>query len=394
MVPGSPPIQASAPAPSSTAPVGATSPPAPGGVAWQPLTDFPTSGAFEVTSVAAIGDGFIAVGYGAMPGEGFFGRHQGFVWRSADGRAWTAEADPAFQFVTPEEVVVLGDSVFVFGTIAMCDALFSDECFEPPDAGWAVWRSTAGGAWERQPQLPQMQFGSVDGVAVAGTSLIAFGTTGDEAQAIVWTSADGATWTATTDLGDISRVTAAAGTSNGLVLFGDRLLDEIENSVLVAAKSADGVSFEPAVAPRLIGASIRSAVAGASGLVAVGDREDEDLEISAVSLESADGSTWSETAARDGSFANSGASFVHSVPSGYVAVGFVATEGAFGSSTGTSWLSADGQRWQALAPFGTEFTGLDASASAGSGIVAFTITSEELDDATVTSTIGAWFLPI
>ena len=364
-----------------------------GGTVWQQITDFPASTAFEVTSAAAVGDGFVAVGYGAMPGEGYFGRHQGFVWRSADGRAWTPENDPAFQFVTPEEVVALGDSVYVFGTIAECDQLFSDECVEPPGSGWAVWRSTQGGAWERLPQEPQMQFGSVDGVAVTDTSLVAYGSTGDEAQAVVWTSADGATWTATTQLGGMTQVTAVAGVPSGLILFGDRFSDEIENIELVAATAVDGTTFNPAGVPRLVGTSVRSITAGVGGLVAVGDREADDLRLTAVALQSADGSTWTEAAAPDGSFTNSGASFVHAVPDGYVAVGFVPTDGAFGLSTGMSWLSADGLRWQSLAPFGGEFTGLDASASAGPGIVAFTVTSEEPDETTVTSTIGAWFMP-
>jgi hypothetical protein len=39
--------------------------------------------------------------------------------------------------------------------------------------------------------------------------------------------------------------------------------------------------------------------------------------------------------------------------------------------------------------FGREFDGLDAAASAGSGIVAFAVTSGEPDEQTVTSTIGA-----
>jgi hypothetical protein len=359
---------------------------------WQQITDFPASTAFEVTSAAAVGDGFVAVGYGAMPDEGYFGRHQGFVWRSADGRVWAPESDPVFQFVTPEEVVAHGDSVYVFGTIAACDELFSDECVEPPDSGWAVWRSTQGGAWERLPQLRQMQFGSIDGVAITDGSLVAFGWTGDEAQAVVWSSADGANWRATTELGGMTQVTAAAGTPSGLILFGDRFSDAIENIELVAARAAGDASFTPAQVPRLVGTTVRSITAGVGGLVAVGDREAEDLELNSVAVQSADGATWTEAAAPDGSFSNSGASFVHAVPSGYMAVGIVPTDGAFGLLTGMSWLSTDGLRWQALAPFGGAFTGLDASASARAGTIAFTVTSEEPDETTVTSTISAWFI--
>lgn len=343
--------------------------------------------------MAAVGDGFVAVGYGPLPGEGYFGRHQGYVWRSADGLAWTAETDPAFQFVTPEEVVALGDSLYLFGTISTCDALISEGCVESPDAGWAVWRSAVGGPWERLPQFPQMQFGGVDGVAATASSLLAFGWTGDDAQAIAWTSTDGENWSATTDLAGMTQVTAAAATPGGVVLFGDRFSDAIGNSEPVAATAAEGASFTVSQMPALLGASIRSVAAGAGGLVAVGDRESDDLQLSAVALHSTDGASWNEAAAQDGSFADSGASFVHAIPKGYVAVGFVADEAPFGFSTGASWASADGLEWRALAPFGTEFTGLDASASAGSGIVAFTVTTDEPDEVTVTSTIGAWFLP-
>lgn len=346
-----------------------------------------------MTSVTAHTDGFVAVGFGAMPGEGYFGRHQGIVWRSGDGRAWTAEAHPAFQYVTLEEVATLRDNVYVFGTIAMCDALLADECVEPPESGWAVWRSLPGGDWERLPQLPEMQFGSVDGVTVTLASLVAFGSTGDVAQPIVWTSADGATWTAATELGGMTQVTAAASTPARLVVFGDRFDEGIQDLQLVAVIAADGVSFAPAVVPALVGSSVSSVAAGPAGIVAVGDRETDDLQLDALALHSADGATWSEAAAADGSFADSAASFVHAVPDGYVSLGLVPQEGPFGFSTGTSWVSADGVEWRALAPFGREFTGLDASASSASGIVAFTVTSDEPTEETVTSTVGAWFLP-
>ena len=48
------------------------------GETWQPLADFPVGDAYEVTSVAPLGaGGFVAVGFGPMPGEGFFGRRRG-----------------------------------------------------------------------------------------------------------------------------------------------------------------------------------------------------------------------------------------------------------------------------------------------------------------------------
>ena len=228
-----------------------------------------------------------------MPGEGVFGRHQGVVWRSVDGRAWTAEADAAFQFVTPEEIVALGDSLYVFGTIAMCDALLADECMEPPESGWAVWRSTAGAAWERLPQLSQMQFGIVDGVACDRYGrLVAFGSTGDEALAIVWTSVDGANWSATTELGAMTQVTAASGSPAGLVAVRQPVLGRDRGSRARRRQSQrTGCTFTRAATPRLVGTTIRSIARGIGGLVGVGETETGDLQLNAVALQSADGAS-------------------------------------------------------------------------------------------------------
>ena len=329
-----------------------------------------------------------------MPGEDFFGRRQGLVWRSDDGRTWQSTVDPAFQLVTPEEVVALGDSVFVFGTIEVCDLSLGDECVEPPESGWAVWRSTASGPWERLPQLAQMQTGTVDGVVAANGLLVAYGWTDDEAQSIVWTSADGTTWASTTDLADMDPVTAMAGSPTGLVAFGNRFASELGDLELVAAASTDGAHFARVNAPALPAATVQSMVAGPSGLVAVGDADDVDLRLTGIALYSADGLGWTQTSAADGTFAGSAITAVVAVPEGYVAIGVVPVPDDFGISTGVSWISRDGQSWQTLAPLGDTFSLLEASAAGATGIVAFTLTEEESDDETVINSISAWFTPI
>lgn len=377
-----------------SAPPTASTPPPLTGPIWQPLADFPPGGAFEVTSVTASGAGFAAVGYEAMPGEGFFGRWQGVVWRSADGVNWQDSADPIFQFVTPEEIVALGDSLFVFGTIETCDLSLGDECVEPPESGWAVWRSTGGAAWERLPQQAQMQAGTVDGVVAASGMLVAYGRTGDEAQSIVWTSADGATWASATDLAEMDPVTAMAGAPIGLVAFGTNLASDAADLEVIAASSPDGARFARVGAPALPSATVQSVAAGPLGLVAVGDAEDIDLSFTGIALYSTDGLNWSQTAAVDGSFANSAITSVHAVPQGYVAIGLVPLLDEFGIATGASWFSRDGQSWQTLAPLGDRFSQLTASATGANGIVAFTVTEEEPDSETVVSTISAWFAPI
>ena len=364
------------------------------GQVWQPLPDFPSGDAFEVTGVASSGTGLTAVGFQQVPGEGFFGRRQGVVWRSDDGRTWQSTADPVFQFVTSEEIVSLGDSLFVFGTIETCDLSLAEECVEPPESGWAVWRSTAAGPWERLPQQPQMQAGTVDGVVAANGMLVVYGWTGDDAQSIVWMSTDGVTWASTTDLAEMDPVTAMAGAPTGLVAFGSKFASEAADLELVAAAATDGAHFARVPAPALPSASVQSVAGGPLGLVAVGDAEDVDLIFSGIALYSVDGLSWRQTAAVDGSFSNSAITSVYAVPQGYVAIGLVPQLDDFGISTGASWISSDGQSWQALAPLGDRFSQLAASAVGTTGIVAFTVTEEEPDDETVISTISAWFAPI
>ncbi|MGI8736778.1 MAG: hypothetical protein ACR2KS_05885 [Candidatus Eremiobacter antarcticus] len=364
------------------------------GQVWQPLPDFPSGDAFEVTGVTVSGTGFAAVGFQQVPGEGFFGRRQGVVWRSDDGRVWQSTVDTVFQFVTPEEVVSLGDSLFVFGTIDTCDLSLAEECVEPPDSGWAVWRSTAGGAWERLPQQAQMQTGTIDGLVSANGMLVAHGWAGEEAQSIVWTSTDGATWASTTDLAEMDPVTAMGAAPTGLVAFGTKFASEAADLELVAAAATDGAHFARVPAPALPSATVHSVAAGPLGMVAVGEVEDIDLAFTGVALYSIDGLSWTQIAAPDESFANSAITLVHAVRAGYVAIGVVPQLDDFGISTGASWFSSDGQSWQALASLGGRFSQLTASAAGPTGIVAFTVTEEEPEDETVVSTISAWFAPV
>ena len=382
---------------STTSPAtpGTNPPGSPAAGPWQTLDTFPVADALDVTSAAPLGDGFVAVGFGALPGEGFYGPRQGIVWQSTDGRSWTSQADPAFQFVTLEKVVVLGDSLFTFGTIAMCDSLISDECVEPPEQGWAVWRSTGGGPWERLPQSPDMQHGTIDGVVATNSLLIAFGATGDDAQPVVWASPDGVTWTTGAGLPEMDQIWAMASAPGvGLIAFGSLYSNSIETDQTVAARSADGTHFEAAAAPQLLGATIRSATWGSNKFVAVGDAEDIELRLTTVALNSVDGGSWSESTAADGSFQDNAAAFVHAVPNGFLAVGYVPSLDEFGLSGGTSWFSADGQQWRAAGTFGGQFETLDTSAAGTPGVVAFTATSEEPAENDIVSKVSAWLAPV
>ena len=341
-----------------------------------------------------MGDGFTAIGFQAMPTESFFGRRQGVVWRSVDGRSWQAQADPAFQFVTLEEIVALGTTTFVFGTYETCGLSFDDECTEPPEAGWGVWRSIDAGGWERLPLPSSMQTGSIDGAIGANGGMVAYGLSGDDGLPVVWTSADGAAWAQTNDLAGMDPVTAMAGGPAGLVAFGNPFSTDLGDLELLATLAADGMHFARVNAPPLPATTVQAIAAGRTGLVAVGDGEDIDLNFTGIALHSADGSTWTQAGAVDGTFSESALTGVHSVPAGYVAVGIKPVPDDFGKATGASWFSADGLSYRSLGPFADRFSQLTTSAAGTRGLVCFTVTEEEPDDETVISTIAAWFAPI
>jgi hypothetical protein len=358
------------------------------------LPDFPRTDAFDVTSVTAASNGFVAVGFKAMPGQGFYGLRQGVIWRSADGRTWDADTNPALELVTPELVAAIGDSVFVFGSKESCDLLLGDGCVKPADDGWGIWRSISNGPWERLPTPESMRSGTMDGVTAANGALFGFGWAGDESQSpIVWRSVDGLTWTETTDLAGMERISALSGMPNGLIAFGTRFSQDIGDLELVAAASADGAAFAPIGAPPLAGTTIQSVGAGPNGIVAAGDADDLDAGFHAVALHSTDGLTWTEAQAVDGSFVGGTMHSVYALPQGFVALGVVPQQ-LDGTAIGASWLSSDGLTWRTIPAFGGSFSVIDASAVGPTGVVAFTVTSQGVDEGEGASTIAAWFAPL
>jgi hypothetical protein len=342
--------------------------------------------------VAATSSGYTAVGFGAVAGETYFGRRQGMVWTSADGRAWQQNADPAFQFVTPEEIVAIGDSLYVFGTLEACGLEAPDDCLEVPEAGWAVWRSTAGSAWERLPQFAPIQTGGIDGVAVVKGTLVAFGWTGDEAQPTIWYSPDGASWSSTSALAGMDPVSAVTEAPTGIAAFGSVYSDDVDDIRVITAFSADGVAFGTVAAPDVVGGTVQSAVSGDAGLVAVGESTDADLNFTGLAMHSTDGQAWTQATAADASFDGADLLRVHGVPGGYVALGLMPDTDDFGVSSGQSWRSADGLTWSSLAPFAESFTRISSSAAGLGAVVAFTVHEEGFEGESVTSTPEAWVL--
>ena len=135
------------------------------------LDSFPASDAFEVTDVAVTPGGLIAVGFGGLNGADYYGLRQGIVWTSVDGMSWIESVDPSLVDVSPAFVVSKGSDLFMAGTLATC-AQLDDTCTDVPQAGYGIWRSTNGGAWQLLPQTPDMQNGlTLDNMFLAGDQL-------------------------------------------------------------------------------------------------------------------------------------------------------------------------------------------------------------------------------
>ena len=356
------------------------------------LTGFPTEGAFEVTGVIATPEGYVAVGFGAADVDDYFARRQGIVWRSADGQSWHGIRDPALANVTPLDIAALGEDLFMLGLLNTCAERRG--CSDVPEAGHAIWRSSAGGAWQRLPPPASMQEAlSVDGLIAGTDRLVVFGSAADERETpTLWTSSDGQTWSQANPLAGLDQVTTLAATPDGFVAFGTVARPDGGSDELAAALARDASSFGAAIVPPLPNAVVDGAAVGAGGLVGVGRAfTGEDIDVRALALYSADGSAWVEGSATDGSFSDAYLVAAHAVPAGYVAIGFRLDDADFDVQAGQAWISADGQGWRSMAPIGVAslFT---ASAAGTPGLVVFSADQFE-DETGVTSTIAGWFSP-
>ena len=397
--PTSPPI-AGATASPELSPGAATSPSPAGtgagpaaatGSPWQYLAGFPGEGAIEVSSVTGTPTGFVAVGYQPMPGDGYYGRRRGIVWRSADGIAWERVEPAEFEFASLDQVVLLNDQLYAFGTVSACDFVIDDACTDIAEAGWTVWRSSDGLAWSRLPQSPALKAADLDGVIVGPNLLVAHGSTGDEQAAVVWLSADGQTWEETRELAGLDPIGAMASGAHGFAAIGAHFVPSLDDIEAVAAYSTDGRTFQPAQLPGSLPVAFRGVAAAHAGYVAVGYADREDQPLMAAAIVSADGQTWSAAPAQDG-FTNLGFHHVSAVPSGYLAIGFVPEADSFDRQLGSTWFTADGLSWARAGDLqGGAYQELGGAAVSGAGMVIFATDFEDEGDEEVISTIRPWF---
>lgn len=148
---------------------------------------FSGEGNTGIGSVTVGGPGLVAVGGDANGGA---------VWTSANGVTWSR--------VPHDEAVFGGENVTMVGVTAGGPGLvavgwegdtFADT---PPYADAAVWTSVDGITWSRVPHNEDI-FGAafMTRVTAGGPGLVAVGMDGpwDDGDAAIWTSGDGLTWT-------------------------------------------------------------------------------------------------------------------------------------------------------------------------------------------------------
>jgi hypothetical protein len=392
------PPTASPPAsPAPGTPPGATPTPGmspPPGETWLYLTDFPAEEAIEVSSVVARGDGFVAVGFEPVPGEGFGGRRNGVVWTSTDGRSWARSRPPAFDFFAPLYIADLDGALYAFGEYSICPEFSEeDECEDVPDAGIAAWRSTDGSEWQRLTVPDSMRDAIIDGAVVGLGRLVVYGGAGDDLSGVTWLSVDGEQWHEIRDVTAVDPISALAAGPERLVAFGTRYLP-LDDDIETLAGHSDGGGFQPAALPAGQRGRIHAVVHGPVGFVAVGMVFDP-ASAGAVALVSADGTAWTPAASVPGDV---GFHHLLALPGGYLAIGLEASDVDFGIERATAWFSADGLTWAEHGDLlGGEFRQLSGSAAGPGGAVVFASQFEEIDDeepADLSSgSIHAWFAP-
>lgn len=280
-------------------------------------------------SLVAGGPGLIAVG---SADDGYYG--DGAAWVSSDGSAWTRISDNTGVFGGKQNYGLhdgrqaLSDvTAWNGGFVAVgADGRGSDS----PEADAAVWLSPDGVTWTRVSH--QEAFGgpgsqTMAAVTAGGPGLVAVGTDDEtlfDPHAAVWLSADGVTWT---------RVDPTA---------------------------IEGEGAEEAVAGVGAGAIMTDVVPGGPGLIAVGIVDPYGYQKLPAVWVSSDGTTWDQILLDPGVTGDTRASVPNAIaagPHGFVAVGEM-SEGLIegGNAYGQAdfgyaavWMSEDGIDWRLAA---------------------------------------------
>ena len=213
-------------------------------------------------SVIAAGPGLVAVGEG--------------VWTSVDGFVWSRvpDEDGIFEDAGLTSVIVGGPGLVAVGVVTGGE--FDNA---------AVWTSPDGIVWSRVPH-DEATFGArspgvdltISHVAVGGPGLVAVGMdwSGSDADAAVWTSVDGLTWTRAPHDEEVfggsghQAIVGVTAAGPGLVAVGT---ERSARQQAVVWTSVDGLTWTRVARDEsgsLDGGQMNSVVVGDSGLVAVG----------------------------------------------------------------------------------------------------------------------------
>jgi hypothetical protein len=224
-------------------------------------------------NVVVGGPGLVAVGTDT---------HDAAVWTSSDGIDWTRVAHDEAVFGGEREQwmweLVSGGPGLV--------AVGSDESGGDADA--AVWTSSDGTSWTRVSHDEEIFGGEnaqlMEGITVGGPGLVAVGwdESGDDIDAAVWTSSDGISWTRVPDQaalggeGEQSMFGVIAG-GPGLVAVG---WDESGEGDAAVWTSTDGSSWSRVPTDGVLGGDgdqiMWTVAVGGPGLVAVGGDQSGD----------------------------------------------------------------------------------------------------------------------
>jgi hypothetical protein len=276
--------------------------------------------------------------------------------------------------------------------------------------------STGGGSsWQSVSTLPPSLGGRLSSITVQGSSFFAAGYRGVRGPGIVWSSANGQTWTAAPDSATLATSPLRAVTTGpkGLLALGNDCsgggecgldnsgsflsadgttwtpggqvsgnLQRAWNTAWASSQfvavgsdgnsepdtgrittSPDGMTWTMADVPSIDASQIQSVAAGKQTVVAVGHSQLSDGTWRAASWASTDGQTWK---ASDSQASLQGGDMLAVVAGG---PGFVAV--GTGADGAAAWTSTDGLTWTAVAD-GPDLKGatMDAVATTSNGLVA------------------------
>jgi len=349
-------------------------------------------------SVTVGGPGLVAVGSDGNDGDGKDA--DAAVWTSVDGIAWSRVPHDEAVFggtrgQRMNSVTAGGPGLVAVGSV---DSVGNDG-----DVDAAVWTSVDGIAWSRVPHDEAVFGGAheqwMNSVTAGGPGLVAVGSVGSEgdADAAVWTSVDGTTWSRVPDdeavfggVGDqvMNSVTVggpglvAVGVGAGRMTVDEGQVDWDPSAAVWT--SVDGITWsrvphDEAVFGEAGDQTMNSVTVGGPGLVAVGlEKFGDDVPsgraFDAAVWTSVDGITWSRVPQDEAVFGGTGNQMMHSVTAqgaGLVAVG---ADGGFYAtrSDAVVWTSVDGVTWSRVPHDEAVFGGSDmlSVTVAGTGLVA------------------------